>query len=54
MFASIIAGHDGDLWILVAMILFVISAVWLLTERAVQPALVSAGLAFLALGFLVA
>lgn len=53
MFASIVQGHDADLWILIALILFAVSCVWRLSERAVEPAIVSAGLAFLALGFLV-
>lgn len=53
MFAAIVQGHDADLWILVALILFAISAIWMLTDRAVQGALVPTGLAFLALGFLV-
>lgn len=53
MFASIVEGHDADLWLLVAFILFAIATVWQLSDRAVQSALVSAGLAFVALGFLV-
>lgn len=53
MFAAIVEGHDADLWMLVALILFTIATIWALTERAVQGALVPAGLACLALGFLV-
>lgn len=51
--ASIISGHDPDIWLLVALILFVLATVWALTERAFQAALVPAGLAFVALAFLV-
>lgn len=51
--ASIVSGHDADIWMLVALILFVIATIWALTDRAFQAALVPAGLAFVALGFLV-
>lgn len=54
MFASIIQGHDQDIWLLIALILFVIATVWALTDRAIQAALVPAGLAFVTLAFLVA
>lgn len=51
--ASIVSGHDADIWFLIAVILFVIATIWALTERAFQAALVPAGLAFVALAFLV-
>lgn len=53
MLASIVSGHDADIWFLIALILFVVATIWALTDRAVQAALVPAGLAFLALAFLV-
>lgn len=53
MFATIVEGYDADIWFLIALILFILATVWALTERAFQAALVPAGLAFVALAFLV-
>lgn len=53
MFATIVEGHDADIWLLVALIIFVIATIWALTDRAFQAALIPAGLAFVALAFLV-
>lgn len=53
--ASLVEGNDADIWFLVALILFVIATVAALVEqgaRFVMP-LVCAGLAFVALGWLV-
>lgn len=53
--AALVEGHDADLWFLVALILFVVATVASLVEsgaRFVMP-LVCAGLAFIALGWLV-
>ena len=52
MFAAIIEGKDADLCFLVAVILFTVAAVLELVGRAV-PVLVTAGLAFVALGWLI-
>lgn len=54
MFSAIIQGHDQDIWLLIGLILFVIATVWALTDRAIQGALIPAGLAFVTLAFLVA
>lgn len=53
MFAAIVQGHDSDLWLLVALILFAVAAVISVSDKAWTFALVCAGLAFTALGLLV-
>lgn len=53
MYAALVEGKDADLWFLVAVILFIVAAVISITDRAWTFALVSAGLAFVALGWLV-
>jgi hypothetical protein len=52
-FASVVTGKDPDLWLLVATILFAVACVICVSEKAWTMALVSAGLTFMALGFLV-
>lgn len=53
MLSALVEGKDADLWFLVAVILFIVAAVICITDKAWTIALVSAGLAFVALGWLV-
>ena len=53
MYAALVEGKDADLWFLVALILFVVATVIAVTDKAWTFALVAAGLAFVALGWLV-
>jgi hypothetical protein len=53
MLTALVEGKDADLWFLVALILFVVAAVICVTDKAWVMALTTAGLAFVALGWLV-
>lgn len=51
--ASIVSGHDPDIWFLIAFILFAVEAVVTVVGRGLPFSLLPAGLAFVALGLLV-
>lgn len=53
MLSTIVSGHDADIWFLAALILFALDTVLALTDRPRLGALLPAGLAFVALGWLV-
>jgi hypothetical protein len=53
LLASVVTGHDPDLWFLIAVILFAVAAVVCVMEKGWPLALIAAGLCFGFVGLLV-